>query len=165
MISRWFIISEPHHSPAIAFLVPVNLNNTIVKLFAGLFHPSRTAKSSAQPNADVMSVIGPYRSHSSSSTCITSYDSYCPTPPRSPHQTCSSNTGFEKKSGLLGFAGSEGNRKTSLKSMEFSDGGFHFNLPKMKDKSSEVRVVTHRGMEELRTCWYLSLVSMPWIHM
>ena len=69
-------------------------------------------------------------SHSSSSTYISSYSSYEPCPP---HQIWRRKTGFAWKSGLSGAEAQGGKRKTSLKSIEFSEGGFHFTL---RDRSA-----------------------------
>jgi hypothetical protein len=74
--------------------------------------------------------IKTHSSHSSSVTYISSYCSYLGTPRSSPHQTCRRNRGFAQKSGLSGLDGSGGNRRTSLKSIEFPEGGFHFRLHK-----------------------------------
>ena len=77
--------------------------------------------------------IKTHSSHSSSVTYISSYCSYLATPRSSPHQTCRRNRGFAQKSGLSGLDGSGGNRRTSLKSIEFPEGGFHFRLHKRED--------------------------------
>jgi len=68
-------------------------------------------------------------SHSSSSTNISSNCSYRGLPRSSPHQTNSKNKGFARKSGFRESCGNGGKRRTSLKSIEFSEGGFHFRLP------------------------------------
>lgn len=84
--------------------------------------------------------IKTHSSHSSSATCISSYCSYLGTPRSSPHQTCRRNRGFAQKSGLSGLDGSGGNRRTSLKSIEFSEGGFHFRLHKEARESAPISI-------------------------
>lgn len=69
-----------------------------------------------------------YSSHSLSSTYIASKNSYFGLPRSSPQYTCSSNMGLANISGSLECPDMGGNLRTSLKSIEFSDGGFHFNL-------------------------------------
>ena len=45
-----------------------------------------------------------------------------------PVNTCSAKIGFAQKSGSLGLLGNGGKRRINLKSMVFSEGGFHFRL-------------------------------------
>ena len=65
-----------------------------------------------------------HSSHSWSSTYMLSYSSY----ESPPSQTYSRKTGFACQSGSWELYLEGGKRRTSLKSIEFSEGGFHFNL-------------------------------------
>jgi hypothetical protein len=144
IIPVWFVVSEPHHSPARTCGVPVDLDDAVVDLLAGFFQPGI---------AEIMLVLDArlkrkeYLSHSSSSTNITSYSSY----PLSPRHTCSANTGFAAKSGCPDDKG--GNRRTSLKSIEFSEGVFHFILyvcPRSGEVSLYLQMVRREG--RILTC-------------
>lgn len=103
-------------------------------------------------------------SHSSSSTYITSYSSYFGPDRSSPHQTWRRKNGFAQKSGFVGSSFSGGNRRTSLKSIEFSDGGFHFRLDAYKfgnvyaTKRSHIHVwVGSRSILGTDTCIYQTI--------
>jgi hypothetical protein len=67
-------------------------------------------------------------SHSSFVANISSKGSYLGTPRSSPQYTCNAKNGFAWKSGWVGCERDGGNRSTSLKSIEFSEGGFHLIL-------------------------------------
>lgn len=97
------------------------LSSTCVRVAFNLFI-ERQSQITAFENRET------YFSHSSSSTYITSYSSYFGPDRSSPHQTWRRKNGFAQKSGFVGSSFSGGNRRTSLKSIEFSDGGFHFRL-------------------------------------
>lgn len=56
--------------------------------------------------------------------------------------------GFAQKSGLEGFCGSGGKRSMSLKSIVFSEGGFHFRLSERMGRDVRVSYAMRRTDEK-----------------
>lgn len=129
------VVPYAHHPPGIAIGIPADLDDPIVVLFPRLLHPvavstPRIQTAPGRRRGGVEGVSSEYYttathfSHSSSSTSIMSKYS-CSRPPS---HVLSKNAGLASKSGCEGSRASGGNRSSSLKSTEFSDGGFHFKL-------------------------------------
>lgn len=81
-----------------------------------------------QAQGSTVNKVETYLSHSSSSTNNSSWSSYFGCPFSSPQYTWRPKKGFAWNSGWDGLDFDGGKRRTSLKSIEFSEGGFHFNL-------------------------------------
>jgi len=132
VIAFWFVVPEAHHAPSIFSSFPVDFNDPVVDLFAGGFETSSYIREMSLNTNQTNEYNGlSHLSHSSSSTYISSKGSYLSLPPQ---KTCNPNSGFASRSGWPGRSKSSGKRSTSLKSIEFSDGGFHFLL--LNDSSS-----------------------------
>lgn len=63
--------------------------------------------------------------------------------------------GFAQKSGLEGFCGSGGKRNMSLKSIVFSEGGFHFRLSERMGRDVRVSYAMRRT-DEKSADWRIS---------
>lgn len=101
-------------------------------------------------DTSAQNVAETYSSHSSSLTYISSYCSYLD----SPHHTCSKKTGLACQSGSRGFCLEGGKRRMSLKSIEFSEGGFHLRLKVdwVRPKERRIkRILTYCGLYLVRT--------------
>jgi hypothetical protein len=117
-----FIVSEPQVSPCFPSSIPDNLDYSIIVLFTAIFHSGPLALCSASIKA-----LATYRFHSSSETSMQSKNS-CELGPFPPSQVWRRKAGLVVKSGTFGSCELGGNRRIILKSIEFSEAGFHFKL-------------------------------------
>jgi hypothetical protein len=130
------VVPKPHECPGLKILVPSTFDDPLVVLFPRGFYSVEFALESARPKYPPTE--RPHRthaSHSSSLTTIRSQNVYASWP-RPPRKTCKRNIGFSDKSGRFGFSVEAGNRSVSLKSTEFSLGGFHLRLIGVREMST-----------------------------
>jgi hypothetical protein len=107
-----------------------SLNLNLRQVCLGASHTTSTMRSS------ICSPDSFHASHSSSSTSMISKKT-CPRLP--PQFSSNKKRGLAVKSASSVFRGVGGNRSSSLKSMEFSEGGFHLMLS-MKSVSRRSRI-------------------------